>query len=421
MLTKHMTQKGQKIDIAALLLTAILTAVAGEFKFIPFNGEAFRFSLGSITFFLLLLIRPTGSLPLTGLVTGFTVVIYRIVVEMTTTSISLLDSFQHHLPIFFYYVVFALGFHMVRLDNYRAAPLLLGLWAAFFEFLGNGAENIMRIWMLKSDELKLRDWALIGGVATLRSFFVVGLYSSMILSEQKKRVEEMLGIGSNLYAESLYLQKSMNHVEQVTAASYELYRKLKENNLHELSVQALSIAQEIHEVKKDSQRILSGLSNITKEDTADRFLLSDLFDFIITSNRKYSHLLKRNVDFRLTMTVDYETDQHIPLLALLNNITANAVEAIAEKGSITIHVTEEADNLFVSIQDTGKGIRKEDIPLLFEPGYTTKYNEQGVAATGIGLSHVQQIIQKLNGEILIKVPEQGTIFQIRIPSHMIQK
>ncbi len=421
MLTKHMTQKGQKIEIAALLLTAILTAVAGEFKFIPFNGEEFRFSLGSITFFLLLLIRPAGSLLLTGLVTGFTVVIYRIVGEVTTTSISSLDSFEHHLPIFFYYVVFALGFHIVRLDKYRAAPILLGLWAAFFEFVGNFVENIIRIWLLNSDELMLRDWALIGGVATLRSFFVVGLYSSMILSEQKKRVEEMLGIGSNLYAESLYLQKSMNHVEQVTASSYELYRKLKENNLHDLSVEALAIAQEIHEVKKDSQRILSGLSNITKENNADRFLLSDLFGFIITSNRNYSDLLKRNVEFRLTMTVDYETDQHIPLLALLNNITANAVESIAEKGSITIHVTEVADNLFVSIQDTGKGIRKEDVPILFEPGYTTKYNEKGVAATGIGLSHVQQIIQKLNGEILIEVPEQGTIFQIRIPSHMIRK
>lgn len=421
MLTKHMTQKGQKIDIAALLLTAVLTAVAGEFKFIPFNGEEFRFSLGSITFFLLLLIRPAGSLLLTGLVTGFTVVIYRIVVEVTTTSISSLGSFEHHLPIFFYYVVFALGFHIVRLDKYRAAPLYLGLWAAFFEFVGNFVENIIRIWLLNSDELMLRDWALIGGVATLRSFFVVGLYSSMILSEQKKRVQEMLGIGSNLYAESLYLQKSMNHVEQVTASSYELYRKLKENNLHDLSVQALAIAQEIHEVKKDSQRILSGISNITKEKNTDRFLLSDLFDYVITSNRKYSYLLKRDVDFRLTMSVDFETNQHIPLLALLNNITANAVEAIAEKGSITIHVIEEADNLFVSIQDTGKGIRKEDIPILFEPGYTTKYNEQGLAATGIGLSHVQQIIQKLNGEILIEVPEQGTIFQIRIPSQMIRK
>ncbi|WP_252502793.1 sensor histidine kinase [Sporosarcina sp. Marseille-Q4943] len=421
MLNKHLTQKERKIDMTALLLTALLTAIAGEFKLIPFNGESFRFSLGSITFFLLLLIRPAGSLPLTGLVTGLTVVMFRTCVEMMTTSVSLMDSFQHHLPILLYYVVFAIGFHIICIDKYRAAPLLLGSWAALFEFVGNGAESIMRIWMLNRDWLMVKDWALIGGVAMFRSFFVVGLYSSIMLSEQKKRMQEMLGIGSNLYAESLYLQKSMNHIEQVTASSHELYRKLKQENLHDLSVQALAIAQEIHEVKKDSQRILSGLSKITKEKSADLFRLSDLFDFVITSNRKYSVMLNRTVEFRLTMSVDYETDQHIPLLALLNNVTANAVESINQMGSISIKVSEEADNLYIVIQDTGKGIQKEDLPILFEPGYTTKFNEQGVAATGIGLSHVQQITQMLQGELHIETEETGTVFHIRIPSYTIRK
>ncbi|MFC5603923.1 sensor histidine kinase [Sporosarcina koreensis] len=416
-MNKNLTQKGYKIDVSALLLTALLTAVAGELKLIPFYGESFRFSLGSITFFLLLLIRPAGPLPLTGLVTGLTVVAFRTAVEMMSTSASFLESIQHHLPILLYYVVFSLGFHIVRLDKYRTAPLLLGAWAALFEFLGNGAENIMRIFMLNRDGLMWKDLALIAGVAMLRSFFVVGLYSSIMLSEQKKRVKEMLDIGSNLYAESLYLQKSMNHIEQVTAASHDLYRKLKHRNLHDLSVQALAIAQDIHEVKKDSQRILSGLSNITKENSTDFFLLSDLFELVRTSNRKYSELLKRDIDFRLTMTVDYETDQHIPLLALLNNVTANAVESIIHTGVVAIHVFEEADNLCITIRDTGKGIRKEDISILFEPGFTTKFNEQGVAATGIGLSHVQQIIQMFQGEIHIETPENGTVFQIRIPSH----
>ncbi|MCM3710729.1 sensor histidine kinase [Sporosarcina luteola] len=417
MINKQLTQKEHKIDTAALLLTALLTAIAGEFKLIPFNGESFRFGLGSIAFFLLLLIRPTGSLPLTGVVTGLTVVVFRTGVEMTMTSVSFSESFQHHLPILLYYVVFAMGFHIIPFDKYRDSPLMLGAWASLFEFVGNGSESIMRIIMLDRDGLLLKDLALIAGVAILRSFFVVGLYSSIMISEQKKRVREMLGIGSNLYAESLYLQKSMNHIEQVTAASHDLYRKLKQKNLHDLSVQALAIAQEIHEVKKDNQRIVAGLSNITKEKSADFFLLSNLFELVITSNRKYSELLKRTVDFRLTMTVDYETDQHIPLLALLNNVTANAVESIAHKGAVGIHVFEEADDLCITIRDTGKGIRKEDIPILFEPGYTTKFNEQGVAATGIGLSHVQQIVQTLQGEIHIESLEIGTAFQIRIPSH----
>ena len=81
----------------------------------------------------------------------------------------------------------------------------------------------------------------------------------------------MLEVGSELYAETLYLQKSMNHIEQITASSHDLYRKLKKTELHQLSVQALLIAQEIHEVKKDSQRILSGLTKITVRKREDTF------------------------------------------------------------------------------------------------------------------------------------------------------
>ncbi|KXH80649.1 sensor histidine kinase [Sporosarcina sp. HYO08] len=421
MLSKRLLSKDHKVDIVALLLTALLTAVAGEFKFIPFYGESFRFSLGSITFFLLLLIRPSGSLPLTGFVTGLTVFLFRTAVDLATISTSFVESYLHHLPTFLYYIIFTFGFHIVRLDKYRAAPLLLGVWGALFEFAGNIVENLTRIWMLHNHSLVWSEWALIAGVAMMRSFFVVGLYSSIMLSEQKKRVQEMLGIGSDLYAESLYLQKSMNHIEQVTAASHDLYRKLKQNNLHALSVQALAIAQEIHEVKKDSQRILSGLSKITQDNSKDLFLLSDLLHFVVSSNEKYSELLKRKIEFRLEMSADFETNQHIPLLALLNNVTANAVESIQEAGRIDLKVSEAADHLCITIRDTGKGIPVEDVPIIFEVGYTTKFNEQGVAATGIGLSHVRQILQMLEGDIRIETPEKGTVFHIRIPIHMIQK
>ena len=121
------------------------------------------------------------------------------------------------------------------------------------------------ILLLNHGNLSFQEWALLSGVALFRSYFVVGLYSTITISEQKKQMQEMLGVGSELYAETLYLQKSMNHIEQITASSHDLYRKLKKENLQELSVQALHIAQEIHEVKKDSQRILSGLSKITNE------------------------------------------------------------------------------------------------------------------------------------------------------------
>ena len=56
-----------------------------------------------------------------------------------------------------------------------------------------------------------------------------------------------------------------------------------------------------------------------------------MLNFVVIANEKYSELLKKNITFHLSMSVDFETDQQIPLLALLNNLTANAVESIEVK------------------------------------------------------------------------------------------
>ncbi|MEK4406980.1 ATP-binding protein [Sporosarcina sp. FSL K6-6792] len=403
------------------VVIALLTAIASEIKVIPFNGENFRFGLGSITFFLLILIRPSIPLIRTGLITGITVVCFRLIGDFTTETISFWASLQNHLPAFLYYVLFAIGFSIIKIEPYKAFPLLLGAWALLFEFIGNSAEHLMRYLLSMHVDLDFREWALIAGTALFRSFFVVGLYSMITVSEQKKQMQEMLGVGADLYAESLYLQKSLDHIEQITAASHELYRKLKKENLQELSVQALLITQEIHEVKKDTQRILSGISSISTEKRNDVLLLSEVLSLVVTANDKYSILLRKKITFQLSLSVDFETTQQIPLLALLNNLAANAVESIEQKGEIIVTVYEEAAYTHFILKDTGIGILEEDLPIIFEAGYTTKFNNHGVAATGIGLSHVQHIIQTLEGQIQVESLDEETIFQIRIPTKNIRK
>ncbi|TQR20062.1 ATP-binding protein [Psychrobacillus vulpis] len=404
-----------------MLLIALVTSIISEVKVIPFDEESFRFGLGSITFFLLILIWSPASLIRTGFVTGLTVVCLRIFGDVVLNDIQVTLSLKNHLPAFLFYFLFALGLHIIKVNRYKTFPLLLGAWATLFEFLGNGMEQLTRQLLLHHTLLSLKEWALLLGVALFRSYFVVGLYSSFTISEQKKRLEETLGVGSELYAETLYLQKLMNHIEQVTASSHDLYRQLKKKELHELSIQALHIAQEIHEVKKDSQRILSGLSKITVSKVDNPLFLSDVLNFVVSANEKYSELLKKNVTFHLMATIDYETDQQIPLLALLNNLTANAVEAISHKGEIMIEIFEESTRTCFVIKDTGAGILEEDVSVIFEPGYTTKFNDQGVAATGIGLSHVKEIIHTLKGKIQIETPKIGTVFRIEIPTENIRK
>ena len=419
LLNNHFIRNFIRSDGLYIVFIALLTAVTSEIKVIPFNGEAFRFGLGSITFFLLLLIRPPASLIRAGLITGLTVVCFRLFGDILHHT-GLLDSIKMHSPVLLFYFLFALGLKFIKIEQYKASPLLLGGWAAGLEFIGNSAEQLARVLLLNGVNVTFHEWILLGGVAVLRSYFVVGLYSSIIISEHKKRMQEMLNLGSELYAETLYLQKSMNHIEQITASSHDLYRTLKKKELHELSVQALLIAQEIHEVKKDSQRIFAGLSKMTNEKRNEIFYLSDLIDYVITANKKYSELLKKNISFHVFISSDFETNQQIPLLALLNNITANAVESIISKGEIVFELFEEGENSCFVIKDSGEGIPKEDVSIIFEPGYTTKFSTQGAAATGIGLSHVQEIIQTLEGQIQIETPGNGTVFRIEIPAENIR-
>ncbi|MHC0039657.1 sensor histidine kinase [Pseudoneobacillus sp. C159] len=405
----------------SLILTALLTTLASEIKVIPFNGEAFRFGLGSITFFLIILIHPPASLARTGFFTGLIVAGFRIFEDIGFDSVPILASVKNHLPAFLFYYVYGLGLSLIKIEKYKTFPLLLGAIAAGFEFIGNGAEHLLRYTLLNHENLGYREWTLLGAVALLRSYFVVGIYSSITVSEQKKQMQEMLEVGSGLYSETLYLQKLMNHIEQITASSHELYRKLKKINERELSIQALLIAQEIHEVKKDSQRILAGLSKITIQKTNDELSLSDVLGFVISANEKYSEMLGKKISFQLTMSTNFYTDQHIQLLALLNNLTANAVEAITDRGKIDIDIVEEQEFITFIITDSGKGIPEEDLSIIFEPGYTTKFNDSGVAATGIGLAHVHEIVQTLQGQIRVEPQAVGTVFRILIPIGNIRK
>ncbi len=404
-----------------MFLIAVLTAIAGEFKFIPFEGEAFRFGLGSAAFFFLLLIRKPASYTQTALLTGITVILFRSTEDALLGTNSLISSLKTHFPAVLYYVLYGIGLGLIKIEKYKSNPLKLGALATGMEFFVNMAEHFFRNGVMIDAISSWEEWYIFLGVAIFRSYFVVGLLSILTVSDQHKRMEQMLKIGSSLYGETLYLKKSMDHIEQIMASSYDLYRKLKETENRDWSRQALSITQEIHEVKKDSQRILAGLTKVYDPEMNAYLKLSEILDFVVQGNEKYSHMLNKNISFQLSMTTDEGTKQYIPLLTVLNNLTSNAVEAIKHTGTIEIKAEKDNEVTMFWIKDTGKGIPEQDLALIFEPGFTTKYNDKGVAATGIGLSHVKEIIQTLDGEVEVSSSSDGTVFLVRIPTKNLRR
>ena len=95
------------------------------------------------------------------------------------------------------------------------------------------------------------------------------------------------------------------------------------------------------------------------------------------------------------------------------NLLSNAIQAITDKGVITISTLCQNDSAVVMIQDTGTGMDSEVLKKIFDPFFTTKKIGEG---TGLGLSISYGIIEKHHGHISVtSEPERGTCFTVTLP------
>jgi signal transduction histidine kinase len=95
------------------------------------------------------------------------------------------------------------------------------------------------------------------------------------------------------------------------------------------------------------------------------------------------------------------------------NLLINAVEAIGEKGDITVQSCMDSQRKWarIMISDTGIGIPRDHMPKIFEPFFSTK-----TKGTGLGLAVSYGIVQKHQGSIqAVSQPGEGTTFTIEIP------
>ncbi|MBM7553313.1 ATP-binding protein [Thalassobacillus pellis] len=102
----------------------------------------------------------------------------------------------------------------------------------------------------------------------------------------------------------------------------------------------------------------------------------------------------------------------------LLNILKNSVGHTEEKGEINITFSENALFTEITIQDSGKGIPKEDLPYIFKRFYKGK--NAGEDSVGIGLAMAHSIITNQNGSIEVFSKEgEGTRFQVKFYKQVI--
>jgi signal transduction histidine kinase len=143
---------------------------------------------------------------------------------------------------------------------------------------------------------------------------------------------------------------------------------------------------------------------------------ADIHEGLETTLTVLQHKLKhtqieveRDYDRELPKAMIYGTEVN----QVWTNLLANAIEALGEKGTITVRTRRDGECVVVDIADTGPGIPPGDRAHIFEPFFTTKDVGEG---TGLGLDTARRIVEERHGgSLTFDTGEDGTTFHVWLP------
>lgn len=186
----------------------------------------------------------------------------------------------------------------------------------------------------------------------------------------------------------------------------------------------LNVAYQISSVEKSAQtiktatdraaKVVFALKTYARYDQDNIKSETNITAGIDTILTLYHNHLKHGVE------VIQNYHPHLPIIMgypdelnqVWTNLIHNALQAMNNKGTLTIDAFPQENQVLVRITDTGEGIPSEILPRIFEPFFTTKSTGEG---SGLGLDIVQKIIKKHEGKIEVESISGKTSFTVLLP------
>ena len=121
---------------------------------------------------------------------------------------------------------------------------------------------------------------------------------------------------------------------------------------------------------------------------------------------------------RSDLKVAQVTGDRVHLTNAVFNLVDNALKYGPDGNTITITTTRVREKIHVAVNDKGIGIRREDLPHIFERFYRVPTgNLHDVKGFGLGLHYVQQIVRAHGGTVTVQsTPGQGSTFTMTLPA-----
>ncbi|MDD7408519.1 MAG: sensor histidine kinase [Anaerovoracaceae bacterium] len=413
--------------VRKVLLLSLVTVIFAQASLHIVN-DIFIISLGTICLPAFVYLLDNPSIIAVSAVSGVLIVCTRILAAVfggTVFDIALVNALPE---ILFYLVEGLLLFIFDRLSRRTRKLYFFIPGVMVVDYISNAMELFSRIqeqaWEPHSQYLLVLV-ALIRGTILLIVLLSVDRYRIMLLSRtHAERYNRLIMLTSKLKGELVWMNKNIVRIEDTMSTAYSLYEELSESGQDDFAKESLSVAKDVHEVKKEYLMISRGITDAVESESENEGMqLSELFIMLTESVRDEYRDSGKNI-IVLTQCRDklYTKDPYL-LLSVFHNLIANAVEA--SRGSRCTVIIEEhrAGGVYVfNVRDNGPGVAEEYRDQIFEPRFSTKINyDTGEISRGLGLCIVKDIIEKdLGGEIRLAHPTKGAEFVISVPEDKLQ-
>jgi len=268
---------------------------------------------------------------------------------------------------------------------------------------------------------------------------------SLISADIKNELKEEIVIDDDIFlAKVLNINgKKVIHFQDITP--FEIYKQAKKdfvsNVSHELKtpITVLKGVIETIEDEENPQIIKEFLKKAKKRIHQMDSLINDLL-ILAKLESKEEKIQKKKVKLRGLVNQVFDDLQHIAseknvnlknsistdftvfvdekkFSILLKNLIENAIKYNKQGGSVYLNAEKLDEYVLISVSDTGIGIPKESLPLIFERFYRVdKSRSRNVGGTGLGLSIVKHITEAHNGKVEVESQVgKGTKFTIKLP------
>ena len=159
----------------------------------------------------------------------------------------------------------------------------------------------------------------------------------------------------------------------------------------------------------DVSRITRGKLELHKEPVDLAALVDAVLDVWRVAIREKQQKLTTYLPERMIVEVDPVRFEQV-----LANLLSNAMKYTPPQGAIHVQLSEEADDLVLSVSDSGQGLRAEDLRAIFEPFIQINPETGGL---GIGLSVAKGLVELHGGMLSVESSGvgAGSTFLVRLP------